>query len=66
MAELLDPPVIVTPPGPALAPSGGALDGIMWGYTIKNMWGNVEPKYAPSIDPWREDLGEYRSSQRGQ
>ena len=24
------------------------------------------PKYAPSIEPWRDDLGEYRSSHRPQ
>jgi hypothetical protein len=26
----------------------------------------VLPKYAPSIEPWRELLGEYMSSQRAQ
>lgn len=37
---------------------GPYFGGIMVGYTRKNKCGNDVPKYAPSIDPCRDDFGE--------
>jgi len=38
--------------------SSPSFSGMRVGYTRKRRWGNVVPKYAPSMEPCREDLGE--------